>query len=76
MKESYEEDLVHHFGLQRRGDCGNKVVLSVRAEGQAGQLLNSEITTFACRSCPDMGKATSRASLLTRRQRTRRSLRT
>lgn len=76
MKESYEEDVAHHFGLQRRGDCGNNVVLSVRAEGQAGQLLSSEITTLACRPCPDKGKATSRASLLARRQRTRRSLRT
>ena len=42
MKESSEEDLVHHFGLQRRGDCRNNVVLSVRGEGQAGQLLSSE----------------------------------
>lgn len=44
MKESYEEDVANHFGLQRRGDCGNNVVLSVRAEGQAGQLCSSEIT--------------------------------
>ena len=42
MKESYEEDLGNRFGLQRRADCGNNVVLSVRAEGHAGQLLNSE----------------------------------
>ena len=76
MKESYEEDLANRFGLQRRGDCGNNVVLSVRTEGQAGQLLSSEITTFACRPCPDKGKATSRASLSARRSRTRRSLRT
>ncbi len=34
MKESYEEDLANDFGLQRKGDCGNNVVLSVRAEGQ------------------------------------------
>jgi hypothetical protein len=52
MKESYEEDVANHFGLQRRGDCGNNVVLSVRAEGQAGQLLSSEITILACRPCP------------------------
>jgi hypothetical protein len=43
MKESYEEDLANHFGLQRRGGCGNNVVLSVRAEGQAGKPLSSEI---------------------------------
>ncbi len=76
MKESYEEELANHFGLQRRGDCGNNVVLSVRAEGQAGQLLSSEIISFACRPCPDRGKATSWASLSARRPRTRRSLRT
>ncbi|MFO7902276.1 MAG: hypothetical protein R6U98_06430 [Pirellulaceae bacterium] len=63
MKESYEEDGAHRFSLQRRGDRGNKVVLSVRVEGQAGQLLSSEITTSACRFCPDRGKATWRASL-------------
>ncbi len=44
MKESNEEDLANHFGLRRRGDRGNNVVLSVRTEGQAGQLLSSEIT--------------------------------
>jgi hypothetical protein len=76
MKESYEEDFANHFGLQRRGDSGNNVVLSIRAEGLAGQPLSSEITTFACRPCPDKGKATSRASLLARPPRTRRSLRT
>lgn len=76
MKESYEEDVANHFGLQRRGDCGNNVVLSVRAEGQAGQLLSSEITILACRPCPDRGKATSWTSLWARHQRTRRSLRT
>ena len=36
MKESYEEELANHFGFQRRGDCGSNVVMSVRAEGQAG----------------------------------------
>ena len=76
MKESYEEAIIHHFGLQRRGDRGNEVVLSVRAEGQAGQLLSSEINTLACRPCSDRGKATSPASLRPRRPRTRRSQRT
>ncbi len=46
MKVSYEESLANHFGLQRRCDGGNDVVLSVRAEGNAGQLLSSEISTF------------------------------
>ena len=66
MKESYEEELANHFGLQRRGDCGNNVVLSVRAEGHAGQLTRrvpgSEITTFACRSgCVQPCKRSSRS---------------
>jgi len=59
MKVSYEEGLANYLGLQRRGDCGNNVVLSVREEGNAGQLLSSEITTSVCRSCPDLEKATS-----------------
>jgi hypothetical protein len=33
MKESYEECEASNFGLQRRCDCGNNVVLSVRAGG-------------------------------------------
>ena len=34
MKVSYEERLAIDFGLQRRCDCGNNVVLSVRVEGK------------------------------------------
>ncbi len=59
MQVSYEEDLANHFGLQRRGVAGNRFVLSVRAKGNAGQVLSSEITTSVCRSCPDLEKATS-----------------
>ena len=59
MKVSYEEDLANRFGLQRRGDSGNGIVLSVRAKGNAGQLLSSDITTSVCRSRPDSEKATS-----------------
>ncbi len=58
MKVSYEEGLANYFGLQRRGDCGNNVVLSVRVEGNAGQPLSSEIITSVCRSCPVREKAT------------------
>lgn len=59
MKVSYEERLAIDFGLRRRCDCGNNVVLSVRSGGSAGQLLSSEILTFVCRPCSDKGKATS-----------------
>ena len=64
MKVSYEERLAIDFGLRRRCDEGNDVVLSVRAGGNAGQPLSSEILTFVCRPCPDRGKATSQRSLL------------
>jgi len=63
MKFSYEERLAIDFGLRRRCDEGNHVVLSVRAVGNAGQLLSSEILTSVCRPCPDKGKATSPRSL-------------
>jgi hypothetical protein len=62
MKVSYEERLATDFGLWRRCDCGNNVVLSVRTRGNAGKLMSSEIITFVCRPCPDRGKATSHCS--------------
>ena len=63
MKVSYEERLAIDFGLRRRCDCGNNVVLSVRPGGSVGQLLSSEIIPFVCRPRPDVGKATSSRSL-------------
>ena len=63
MKVSYEEDLANRFGLQRRDVLGNRLVLSVRGKGNAGQVLSSEITTSVCRSCPDLEKATSQLPL-------------
>ncbi len=56
MKESYEEDLADHFGLQRRGDSDDGMVLSVRVKGNAGQPLSSEINTSVCRSCSASGE--------------------
>ena len=76
MKVSYEEGLANHFGLQRRGESGDRSVLSVRAKGNAGQPLSSEITTSVCRSCLDQEKATSLRPRLARPRRTRRSQRT
>ena len=58
MKESYREDLASRSGLDPYAGGGNVAgVASVR--GNAGQLLSSDIKPFACRSCPDMEKATS-----------------
>jgi hypothetical protein len=62
MKVSCGERLAIDFGLRRRCGEGNDTVLSVRAGGNVGQLLSSEILTSVCRPCPDMGKATSRRS--------------
>lgn len=57
MKVSHEKSLANDLGLRRRCDSGNNVVLSVRLEGNVGQLLSSEITTFVCRSYPSKEKA-------------------
>ncbi len=62
MKESYKEDLANHFGLESYAVDGN-IEGVAWARGNAGQLLSSEITTSACRSCPDMEKAISSAPL-------------
>ena len=64
MKVSYKESLANDFGLQRRCDEGNNVVLSVCREGNTGQLLSSEILASVCRPCPDKGKAISLRSLI------------
>ena len=54
MKESYKEELAIHLVLKPYADDGNIVgVASVR--GSVGQLLSSEILTFACRSCQGEG---------------------
>ena len=62
MKVSYEEDLANRFGLCRRCEEGNNLVLSVRARGSVGQLSSSGILPFVCRPCPVKGKATPHRS--------------
>lgn len=57
MKESYKEGLANHLGLEPYavdGDIGGVALV----RGNAGQLLSSEITAPACRSCPVREKAT------------------
>ncbi len=62
MKESYEKGLANH-------SAPNPTLAMVTSRvwhGQgvhAGQLLSSEIITSACRSCPDLEKATSSTPL-------------
>ena len=63
MKESYREDIASHSGLEPYAGDGN-VAGVASARGNAGQPLSSEITTSACRSCPDLEKATSSTPLL------------
>lgn len=64
MKVFYEERLAYHFGLPRRCDCGNNVVLSVRIEGKrrpAIELRNQ--FSFVCRPRFVAGKTTPRIPL-------------
>jgi len=65
MKESYKEDLANHFGLEPYAVDGN-IGGVASARGSVGQLLSSEIIIFACRSCPDLEKATSSPPLKAR----------
>ena len=58
MKESYREGVASHSGLEPYAGDGD-VAGVASARGNAGQPLSSDITTFVCRSCPDMEKATS-----------------
>ena len=63
MKESYDEELAIHIGLNPYADDGNVVgVASARGTGRLGTL-SSEILTFVCRPCPVMGKTTRLGSL-------------
>ena len=62
MKESYREDLASYSGLEPYAGDGN-IAGVASARGNAGQPLSFEITTFVCRSCPDVEKATSSAPL-------------
>ena len=65
MKESYKEDLANRFGPDPYAVDGN-IGGVASARGSVGQLLSSEITILACRSCPDLEKATSSPPLLAR----------
>ena len=75
MKESYRENLASDSGLEPYAGDGD-IAGVASARGIAGQSSSSEIITFACRSCPDLEKATSSTPLLARDRRTWRSLRT
>lgn len=62
MKEPYEEGIANRLGP---GSCaGDGNIAGVARTGvHVGQVLTSEITTSACRPCPDMGKATRQLTL-------------
>jgi hypothetical protein len=62
MKESYDEELAIHIGLDPYADDGNVVgVASARGTGRL-VILSSEILIFVCRPCNVMGKATRLAA--------------
>jgi RNA-directed DNA polymerase len=62
MKEPYEKGLANRLGPASCAGDGN--IAGVAGTGvHAGQVLTSEITTSACRPCPDMGKATRQLTL-------------
>ncbi len=58
MKESYRENPASDSGLEPYAGDGD-IAGVASARGNAGQPLSSEITTLACRSCPDLEKAIS-----------------
>ena len=62
MQEPYKKGVANHLGPESCAD-GRKVVGEALTGEHAGQPLSSEITTSACRPCPDRGKATSGAAL-------------
>ena len=63
MKESYREDLASCSGLEPYAADGN-IGGVASARGNVGQLLSSEIFTFACRSYPVLEKATPSPPLM------------
>ena len=63
MKESYRKGLASYSGLEPYTGDGN-IVGAASVRGNAGQPLSSEISPSACRSCPDLEKATPSLPLL------------
>ena len=61
MQEPHKKGVANHLGPQSCA-AGRKVGGEALAREHAGQPLSSEITTSACRPCPDKGKATSGAA--------------
>jgi hypothetical protein len=57
MKHPYKKGLANHLGPESCAD-GREAVGEALTGGHAGQPSSSEITTPACRPCPDRGKAT------------------
>ena len=57
MQEPYKKGVANHLGPESCAD-GRKVMGEALTGEDAGQPSSSEITTSACRPCPDKGKAT------------------
>lgn len=76
MKESYEECEASNFGLQRRCDCGNNVVLSVRVGGACRQAIELRNQPFRVPTLFGQGEGNIDSTVMARSDRTRRSRRT
>src|SRR5438094_741541 len=61
MQQPYKKGVASHLGPESYADR-RKAAGEALTGGHAGQPLNSEITTSACRPCPDKGKATSQTT--------------
>src|SRR5207253_7609232 len=62
MQEPHKKGVANQLGPESCAE-GRKAVGEALTGEHAGQPLSSEITTSACRPCPDRGKATTRAAL-------------
>jgi len=62
MQEPHKKGVAIHLGPESCADR-REVVGEALTGGHAGQPLSSEITTSACRPCPDRGKATPPTAL-------------
>jgi RNA-directed DNA polymerase len=62
MQEPYKKGVASRLGPESCAN-GRKVMGEALTGEHAGQPLSSEITTSACRPCPDRGKATSGVAL-------------
>jgi hypothetical protein len=57
MREPHKEGVANHLDFESCAGGGNAAGEAL-TEAHAGRLFSSEISSSACRPCPDGGKAT------------------